>query len=629
MTKTTPSEPTANEAQKDAVETSSNDVKPKVQSSLASDKLQDKAPTKAQDKKTPGVDEKEEKSSERQVEDLSEAKEKEATDSSKKETKSGSLQQKLADEKARVLGSMRQSSEDKAASDKDSQPEKVASGVQAHKANMMASFKEMADKRRVQDTAADDKPQAKKEDKKKYPFGVKPNVTAKKPVKASKKETPEPAEEAKPQRLDEPPEFSASIRFGAAEDQPDSKDESKAEKASMSQSAGKEDKKNDPLSKPPMFGTALESDKADDDKKPAAFSFSMDSKEADEPKDEPVKPFKFGISTEPKKAPLMEVDDDDLEEMEAEVPEPVLDLNAESPELAAQKERFRAALVEQEQIQKDKEETIKKYAKKGADSLLNIKPPEPVKDPFADFLQDSKKHQEEAPPLMPAKSDNEKVDSVDAPLARFIHEKSLAQEAGDAPVAEASDDEKKAAPSEEEAAPVEAAAPEEKSAPDQTIRYVPSRQVVQASPRRRVVEQRRTPSMNQMNEAYLRQINDGSPPSYDSVPYKSQKVIVPSDYRDIPVESLGTGVFNMLGDAVEGVVNFATGKGKEPEDNKKPGKVVTGVRGVLSGTGQVIKGGGNIALGALGIVGSPLVYVARAICRTGALSDAKNRKKDS
>jgi hypothetical protein len=111
-------------------------------------------------------------------------------------------------------------------------------------------------------------------------------------------------------------------------------------------------------------------------------------------------------------------------------------------------------------------------------------------------------------------------------------------------------------------------------------------------------------------------------------------------YWVVPVESLGSGVAHMLGDAVGGVVYIGqalAGNKKRKLIHKPPAvpqaivndggaalkrgqrvkaimanKVGGGVWGVFSGVGQVAKGGASIVVGSLGYLGGALVYLSGA-----------------
>ncbi|MBF0357318.1 MAG: hypothetical protein HQL70_01850 [Magnetococcales bacterium] len=120
-------------------------------------------------------------------------------------------------------------------------------------------------------------------------------------------------------------------------------------------------------------------------------------------------------------------------------------------------------------------------------------------------------------------------------------------------------------------------------------------------------------------------------------------------YWSVPVETLGSGVANMLGNAVGGVVHVSqviTGGTKRKVTSKpkaKPqaaksvnvvnvplkrgqrvkkamaNKIGSGIGGIFSGVGEVAKGGANIVVGTLGCIGGALV------CVTGAKVGADNR----
>lgn len=110
-------------------------------------------------------------------------------------------------------------------------------------------------------------------------------------------------------------------------------------------------------------------------------------------------------------------------------------------------------------------------------------------------------------------------------------------------------------------------------------------------------------------------------------------------YWEVPVETLGVGVLQLLGNTVGGVVHIGkrvAGKGRgspsvayragsadrhiksEIKTLKRgqqmktvmAGRVGGGVRGVVSGVGQIAKGGVNIVVGSLGCLGGALVCIS-------------------
>jgi hypothetical protein len=117
-------------------------------------------------------------------------------------------------------------------------------------------------------------------------------------------------------------------------------------------------------------------------------------------------------------------------------------------------------------------------------------------------------------------------------------------------------------------------------------------------------------------------------------------------YWAVPVESLGSGVANALGNAVGGVVHIGkvisgnSGKKhkKRPAAKAKTviavkaplkrgqqvkeimaNKVGSGVGGIITGVGQMAKGGANVVVGTLGCLGGALV------CLSGAKVDNKTK----
>ncbi|CAK0756181.1 conserved hypothetical protein [Gammaproteobacteria bacterium] len=152
----------------------------------------------------------------------------------------------------------------------------------------------------------------------------------------------------------------------------------------------------------------------------------------------------------------------------------------------------------------------------------------------------------------------------------------------------------------------------------------------------------RSATQTRINEAYLRQLKGEEPLPEEEVP-ESKKPDAPQKpvssprrassrprpdaegVRRVPVESFGTGVFNLLGDMVGGVVYLArtVGGGVKKAVAPNPAsqasgtaqmadKMAKGVREVFSGAGNIVKGSGNIVIGTLGVVTMPVVEAVGA-----------------
>ncbi|MBF0123857.1 MAG: hypothetical protein HQL60_00815, partial [Magnetococcales bacterium] len=121
---------------------------------------------------------------------------------------------------------------------------------------------------------------------------------------------------------------------------------------------------------------------------------------------------------------------------------------------------------------------------------------------------------------------------------------------------------------------------------------------------------------------------------------------------EIPVESLGTGIFNALGDMVGGVVQITRSLKKraggasapvapiaddyEEDFGSKPiaaasstvrmaNRMTSGVLGVVTGVGDIVKGGSNIVVGTVGVVTAPVVSAVGSVL--GALKPARKPAK--
>lgn len=114
------------------------------------------------------------------------------------------------------------------------------------------------------------------------------------------------------------------------------------------------------------------------------------------------------------------------------------------------------------------------------------------------------------------------------------------------------------------------------------------------------------------------------------------------DVPDVPVETLGSGIFNALGDAIDGLVNLtdkaARGPDLERDDDSDQSEVVSsgnevlqiarrvpqGTKEVVSGVFNVVKGGGNIAIGTAGSVVFGVATVVKAALSRLLLKNKKN-----
>ncbi|MBF0380764.1 MAG: hypothetical protein HQL69_07090 [Magnetococcales bacterium] len=131
--------------------------------------------------------------------------------------------------------------------------------------------------------------------------------------------------------------------------------------------------------------------------------------------------------------------------------------------------------------------------------------------------------------------------------------------------------------------------------------------------------------------------------TYEDIAFNSKQVETMKNteeqYWAVPVESLGSGVANALGNAVGGVVYIGKvisgNSGKRAKKSapkktqtltaiKKPlkrgqqvkeimaDKVGGGVGGIITGVGQMAKGGANVVVGTLGCIGGALVCLSGA-----------------
>jgi hypothetical protein len=137
----------------------------------------------------------------------------------------------------------------------------------------------------------------------------------------------------------------------------------------------------------------------------------------------------------------------------------------------------------------------------------------------------------------------------------------------------------------------------------------------------------RTSTQTRINEAYLRQLKGEEP----SIPDGTQKPKESSrtnnkpqenGSKGIPVEDLGVGVFNALGDMVGGVVHLARAVGggvKKVVDTSSvsqesgTNRMVLGAQGMLTGVKEIVKGGGNIVIGTIGLVTVPVAAVIKSM----------------
>ncbi|MBF0184919.1 MAG: hypothetical protein HQM06_11100 [Magnetococcales bacterium] len=220
---------------------------------------------------------------------------------------------------------------------------------------------------------------------------------------------------------------------------------------------------------------------------------------------------------------------------------------------------------------------------------------------------------------------------------------------------------------------------------DETVQSISPGGLVPPSPRtatpslRQKQESVPTPNQAKAIEAFLRQLQGEPQPSEDPVVPVSAKTLeeeLPEleeleqeqaetaqaaaeagqqqrshrrSSRDgdgvVPVESLGTGIYNALGDMVGAVVHTSkrvTGKVKkvvpppvqEPEEELPPprptgtsraaDRLAGGVRGLAGGVTDIVKGSGNVVIGTVGIVVMPVVGAVGELYRA-----FKPARKDS
>ncbi|CAK0745610.1 hypothetical protein CCP3SC5AM1_120016 [Gammaproteobacteria bacterium] len=135
----------------------------------------------------------------------------------------------------------------------------------------------------------------------------------------------------------------------------------------------------------------------------------------------------------------------------------------------------------------------------------------------------------------------------------------------------------------------------------------------------------RSATQTRINEAYLRQLK-GEEPLVENVRESKEPPMVNSTpvggRREVPVESLGTGIFNALGDVIGGVVNLVNivgdGVGKVTavnpiSQNSGSERMALGLREMFTGVKEIVKGGGNIVIGTVGIVAIPIVAAIQSI----------------
>ncbi|CAK0775707.1 hypothetical protein CCP3SC15_520008 [Gammaproteobacteria bacterium] len=138
----------------------------------------------------------------------------------------------------------------------------------------------------------------------------------------------------------------------------------------------------------------------------------------------------------------------------------------------------------------------------------------------------------------------------------------------------------------------------------------------------------RSAAQARINEAYLRQIKGEEPEPLADKPQESKKSSKPREdgRREVPLESLGTGVFNALGDMVGGVVHLArtmSGGVKKvvatnpTSQTSATTRMALGAQEVVTGAKEIIKGGGNIVIGTIGMVTVPVIAAIRSIQSTG------------
>ncbi len=162
-----------------------------------------------------------------------------------------------------------------------------------------------------------------------------------------------------------------------------------------------------------------------------------------------------------------------------------------------------------------------------------------------------------------------------------------------------------------------------------------------------------SPSQTRLNEAFVRQLK-GAPPVSAPAPkaaaaveaeaaqsakpnavkrVASRRRVAEDGSIEIPVESLGAGLYNALGDMVGGVVHASrkisdkVGGGSAQESppaesgpsntgtDRAAKKVAKGVHGVFGGASEIVKGGGNIVIGAVGIVTMPVFGAVGSVVR--------------
>ncbi|MBF0191944.1 MAG: hypothetical protein HQL99_12520 [Magnetococcales bacterium] len=165
-----------------------------------------------------------------------------------------------------------------------------------------------------------------------------------------------------------------------------------------------------------------------------------------------------------------------------------------------------------------------------------------------------------------------------------------------------------------------------------------------------------SPTQTRLTEAFLRQLKGEEPLDDEPVfkpaqakteetqataaaaPKKSnrRRVMNEDGTVQVPVETLGTGIFNALGDMIGAMVQESqtvankvkttvVGPEEEPEaemtgpkptgTDRAAQKIAKGVQGAGGGVADIIVGAGNIALGAVGIVTMPVVGAVGAIFR--------------
>ncbi|MBF0116116.1 MAG: hypothetical protein HQM04_13895 [Magnetococcales bacterium] len=221
-----------------------------------------------------------------------------------------------------------------------------------------------------------------------------------------------------------------------------------------------------------------------------------------------------------------------------------------------------------------------------------------------------------------------------------------------------SEPEESAAVVEEPAAPVAAIQPMEPEAPAATEATKPSQTAVLLPPSMKMPSGTRmkmdplpSPSQARLTEAFLRQLK-GHEPMPEGLEIKKTRAKVTTDDAapqpevaptarprkrtrrniaedgsiEVPVESLGSGIFNALGDMVGAVVegsaatarkvqSTVTGEDPMPEapgpklsgTDRAARRIAKGVKGAGSGAAEIVVGAGNIVVGAVGIVTMPVL----------------------